>query len=367
MTITFVAALIIALSIPIGVVFFIYKLNFFKTSSIKNTILVLFYGAGMYVIAALINSKILLQNDIVNGMQLVRFITPWEEEILKAILFLFLLRQVENMSQFIDWVIYGFAIGIGFAVIENMEYIFAYQHAAFSVAISRVISTNLIHASATALSGTAFGFSRFHPGIKKILVILGGLMLGILIHFGFNNLVNVVSSSLLLVYAAVAGIGSAIFIFFIIKWGLKQTRNSLKETLTMADRVTKSESRLVQEYDKSDKLIGPLEDMFGKTDAKKIHEFLELQIRMGMHRNNQDHFSDKKLAATSQSTADTQRERMNEIRKELGPYIMLMVRNIFPESDNQLWGSIESTLEQRMKSSSHKRGGLFDSLEGKLK
>ena len=79
-----------------------------------------------------------------------------------------------KFTYFVDGAIYGFAIGIGFAVFENYEYI-AGSSAALNTAIGRVISTNLIHATASAIIGIAFGLARFqhttgrwpvgHPGI----------------------------------------------------------------------------------------------------------------------------------------------------------------------------------------------------------
>ena len=362
-----IVALAVAILIPAAVGFFIFKRNKYKTGSYGLMVIAFGAGVGSYVIAAMINSQLLVNTGLIGVTQLAKFITPWEEEILKAIFFLFILRRVENLSQFIDWAIYGFVIGIGFAIAENFEYVTAYQDVAFSVAISRVISTNLMHASATALAGTAFGYSRSKSGIKKILFILSGLGLGILIHFGFNFLVNSVSSSFLLAYAAGVGILSTGLIILIIRRGLKEAKNSIKEKLTMADRVTGQESRLVQEYGKANTLLDPLEEMFGKRVGQKVHEFLQLQARIGIHRKNQDQFTGSKLVETTESTANAQREKMDQIRKELGPYVMLMVRNIFPESDRQLMDTLESTIEQRMKAPAHKRGGLFDSLDGKLK
>ena len=147
---------------------------------------------------------------------------PVEEklELLKAALFLYLIRKI-NFTYFVDGAIYGFAIGIGFAIVENYEYILAYQDIALSVAISRVISTNLIHGAATAMSGIAFGVARFYSGLKKGLAIFSGLLAAIILHFGFNNLVNEVSSSLLLLYAASVGLVSTLIIYFVIRKGLE--------------------------------------------------------------------------------------------------------------------------------------------------
>jgi RsiW-degrading membrane proteinase PrsW (M82 family) len=362
MFLTTSVALLIATLIPLAVLWFIQSRNMYQTGSFNMVLGSFGWGILVYAIVALFNSQILIGQGIVDSTTLVKFITPWLEEILKALLFIYLIRQI-NFTYFVDGAIYGFAIGIGFAIVENFEYVLAFQDAALGVAVSRVISTNLIHGAATAITGIAFGFARFYSGIKRILVILSGLAIGILLHLGFNNLVNEVNSSLLLIYAAATGIISTLIIFFIIRNGLSQAKNWIHEELGRADKVTSSESQLAQQVGSADKLLAPLEKMFGKSKANEVQKFLLIQARIGIHRKNLEKFQDETMRKTTRAEIESLHEQMNQIRKEVGPYSMAMLRSIFPESENQLWAQLGITIEERMLEPSYKRGGLWDKLD----
>ena len=357
-----VAALLLATLIPLAVLWFIRSRNMYQTGSFNMVLGSFAWGILVYGMVALFNSQVLIGQGILDISTLVKFITPWQEEILKAALFIYLIRKI-NFTYFVDGAIYGFAIGVGFAIVENYEYVLAFQDAALGVAVSRVISTNLIHGAATAITGIAFGFARFYSGFKKALVILAGLTIGILLHFGFNNLVNEVSSSLLLIYAAAAGIISTLIIFFVIRKGLAQARTWIHEKLGQADKVTTSESQLAQQIGSANTLLAPLVEMFGKSKANQIEQFLLLQARIGIHRKNLEKFQDETMRMSTQTEIQTLQQQMNQIRKEVGPYSMAMLRSIFPESENQFWAQLGSTIENRMQDPSHTRGGLWDKLD----
>lgn len=357
-----IIALLVATLIPLGVLWFIRSRNMYQTGSFRMVLGSFLWGILAYGVAALFNSQILLGMGIVNTSTLVKLITPWQEEILKAVLFLYLIRKI-NFTYFVDGAIYGFAIGIGFAIVENYEYVLAFQEAALGVAISRVISTNLIHGAATAMSGIAFGFARFYSGWKKFLVMLVGLVAAIILHLGFNNLVNEVSSSLLLLYAAGIGILSTLIIYFVIKRGLRLAKTWIHEKLGSADRVTGSESQLAQQIGSANTLLAPLVEVFGQAQADQIQEFLLIQASIGIHRKNLEKFQDESLVEATKNEIQVLQSKMNRIRLEVGPYSMAMLRGIFPDSDNQFWNQLGSTIEERIQNPTHSRGGLWDKLD----
>ena len=117
------------------------------------------------------------------------FVAPVVEEILKALILVYLVRR-PNFTYFVDGAIYGFAAGMGFAVFENYEYILQTRTPGWALAISRVLSTNLVHASASALVGVALGLSRFRRRLGKSGLLLGGLLAAMLLHMAFNNVVT---------------------------------------------------------------------------------------------------------------------------------------------------------------------------------
>src|SRR5438067_716047 len=79
---------------------------------------------------------------------------PFVEEVLKAGVLVHLVRR-GRFSYFIDGAIYGFASGIGFAMIENLRYVQLYPDNPLSLVVVRDFSSALAHGTATAMTGVA--------------------------------------------------------------------------------------------------------------------------------------------------------------------------------------------------------------------
>ena len=69
-----------------------------------------------------------------------RYVSPWIEESLKAALLVFLIRT-RRVGLPVDAAIAGFAIGTGFALVENVYYLGTRSHALLPVAMIRGFGT----------------------------------------------------------------------------------------------------------------------------------------------------------------------------------------------------------------------------------
>jgi len=156
---TIAIALIMAALIPLSFLYAIKAIDFYQTGSVKLIAISAVWGVIAYLLAALINPA-LVNNGLASRDAMLRYFAPFIEEILKGIILIILVRRTE-FKYFLDGAIYGFAAGIGFAIFENFEYIFGSSSVAIELAISRVLSTNLIHATGSALIGIALGLVRF--------------------------------------------------------------------------------------------------------------------------------------------------------------------------------------------------------------
>jgi hypothetical protein len=288
----------------------------------------------------------------------VQFVAPIEEEIFKALILIYLVSR-GDFNYFVDSLIYGFAIGIGFAVVENFEYVLSFGNAGLSVAISRVISTNLIHASATGIVGIGIGKARFFKLGQKFVGIGGGWLIAIALHMGFNNLVTRVSSGLLLLYAAAAGIFATIYIYVSIKRGNVQAQGWIHEKLGVLDRVTGGEAEMVNRLKESKELLAPLAEAFGSGKAELARDILLIQAHIGIQRKNQDQTDDPRMKQSIQTEIDKLRLEMDELRREAGTHSMMMLRSFFPEGGGQL----QSMIEARMHDPNRGPGsGMWDKL-----
>jgi hypothetical protein len=116
-----------------------------------------------------------------------RHVSPWIEEALKAVLLVFLVRT-RRVGMPVDAGIAGFAIGTGFALIENLYYLAARPDAALVVQIIRGFGTAIMHGGTMTLmamiSVTLFD-RRPHGGV---LLLLPGYLAAVALHSAFNYL-----------------------------------------------------------------------------------------------------------------------------------------------------------------------------------
>ncbi len=91
------------------------------------------------------------------------FIAPVVEEFTKSWTVLFMRPRLNEIE---DGLVYGAAAGLGFAAIENILYngsaLIEGTEVFLVVAISRALTSTLLHSSATAITGYGIGLSKFH-------------------------------------------------------------------------------------------------------------------------------------------------------------------------------------------------------------
>lgn len=340
-----ILALVIAIIIPIVILYLIYTQDLYGTGNFRHVVLSFLWGAITFGVAALIN-RVLIANNVFERLAVLRFVAPFEEEILKGLILIYLIRR-PNFTYFVDGAIYGFAAGIGFAVVENFDYVIG-AASALDVAVGRVISTNLIHAAGSAMVGIAAGLARFSRGSGRILRVFVGLVLAIILHTGFNNLVTRVTSGWLLVYAAVVGVAAVGAIWISIQRGLAEEKAWIRETLGMTDRVTASEAAVVNRISDLDDILKPLAMRYGVEKAEQIEKFLFMQARLGILRKTLEKLPDENLLVATRGEITRVQLEMDDIRRAVGTLAMMYLRSIFPEDDISLWGSIEGVIQKHI-------------------
>ena len=353
-------ALIVAALIPLGFLFAVKSFDFYQTGSQKFIIYSGAWGIIAYFLAAQINPA-LINHGIVSEDTLVRFVAPVIEETLKGLILLYLIRH-PDFKYFLDGAIYGFAAGIGFAIFENFEYVLGHPSTALVLAISRVLSTNLIHATGCALIGIALGLARFNRSLpSRILYLVAGLGLAIAIHSGFNNMVN---DGVALLFAFAAGFGGAGIIVLAAMRGLKEEKSWVRENIGLTEGVTTGEAKVVQRLNDVDTLLAPLAERFGADKASQIEKFLFMQAQLAIQGKMLEKMQDERMRAAIQVQIKDLNEKMNEARKSVGTYCMLYLRNIFPANDTQLW----NLLRQRVSTNKADAAtGVWTKLDERMK
>ena len=352
----------IALIIPFVFLVALRTFDLHKTAKFGINIATLICGVIAYLLAAQINPAV-ANTGWLEWKQVVRYVAPVVEEILKAIILIYLVNRAD-FNYIVDGALYGFGAGIGFAIIETVEYVQGNLESAMVIALARVFSTNLMHATSSGLIGTALAFHRGSTDKRRgMFAIVGGYLLAIFFHGLFNTMVN---AGTFLVFAIVYGVVGAALIWFAIRHGMDAQRGWVGEKLGMQDRVTKEETRAVTSIDTMvETLIEPFRERFGDEKVPLVKELMYKQAEMGIKR--------KLLDATPSPTKHKEVEdiiqglykEMEILRKGIGMYQMMFVREVYLGQDIRLWDRLQARIAET--STGQKGGGLWDMATDKIK
>jgi RsiW-degrading membrane proteinase PrsW (M82 family) len=130
---------------------------------------------------------------------------PVIEEIAKALYVAWLLRT-NRVGFMVDAAISGFAVGAGFALIENLTYIPDLSAAGLVSSAIRGLGTAMMHGGTTAIFGTVSANGAEIRGSRSPLVLLPGIAIAIVIHLLYNQPFwrPVIAASIVLVCLPVA-------------------------------------------------------------------------------------------------------------------------------------------------------------------
>jgi protease PrsW len=164
---------------------------------------VMLAGGGLAVLSYGLSWALLQAFDL-NAGTYSRYVAPLLEELLKGLVIVALIRA-HRVGFLVDGAIYGFAVGSGFALLENVHFLQVIEGAGIATWIVRGFGTAIMHGGTTALfavmglsvlartSGAGVG-----PG-----VFVPGLLLAAAMHAAFNHLGHMPQIATLLIVVLV--------------------------------------------------------------------------------------------------------------------------------------------------------------------
>lgn len=162
-------------------------LDSYKLVHVNSILVAIGYGCLSAGVSWLVYS-VVSSSSSVQGSWYTRFGPPILEEILKASFVLYLIRA-GKVGFMVDVAIQGFAVGAGFAFIENLYYLGSLREASLLVWIIRGFGTAIMHGGATAIVGVIAKNLADVKNLSSIVAILPGLVAAVAIHSLFNHLV----------------------------------------------------------------------------------------------------------------------------------------------------------------------------------
>ena len=115
-----------------------------------------------------------------------RYVAPVTEETAKALFIVYLITR-RRIGFPVDAAQLGFAVGAGFSLIENVEYLREVENATLLLFFVRGLGTAVLHGATTAIFAMLSKTEADRHPDRKALIFLPGLATAIVIHSLFNH------------------------------------------------------------------------------------------------------------------------------------------------------------------------------------
>ncbi len=160
-------------------------LDSFKLVKWRQVLLTIGIGSAVALFCFLINRVLMTTFDL-PGTIFTRYFAPLIEETAKAGFIVYLLRH-KKIGFMVDGAIYGFALGAGFAFIENIYYLHSLEQKQLIVWIIRGLGTAVMHGGTTALFAIVSKNLQDRFKQASFFYVLPGLIAAVILHSFFNH------------------------------------------------------------------------------------------------------------------------------------------------------------------------------------
>ena len=122
----------------------------------------------------------------ISFVTLTRYVAPVIEEALKALIIVILIRS-NRIGFLVDAAIFGFAVGAGFAILENLFYLQYSPNMLLGTWIVRGFGTAIMHGGATAIFAIVAHTLMGQQATQSRIMLLPGFVVAVIVHSLFNH------------------------------------------------------------------------------------------------------------------------------------------------------------------------------------
>jgi len=310
MSLTFFLEAPIALAPTLVFLFVLDQLDSFRLVSLRAAVSTLIAG-GLLAVASYFINGVAMDLTGADIQNYTRYGAPILEEVLKAAVIVYLFARA-RIGFLIDAAIMGFAVGTGFAFVENLYYLYTFPEANVGTWIVRGFGTAMMHGGATAIFAVlAQTWTERHTKLQPVLY-LPGLTAAILLHAGFNHILSnpiLATAAVLLIVPAILLVAFAKSEHKIHDWLIHDYESHEHLLATMNVEFAHSEAG---------RFVSAVADKFQGTDAADIFAYMRLHAELVLR-------AEKVLlsreAGTKEAVTDDDAEgfrRLHELERKIG-------------------------------------------------
>jgi RsiW-degrading membrane proteinase PrsW (M82 family) len=261
----------------------------------------------------------------------VRFGAPVIEELLKAAYLVWLIRN-HRVGFMVDAAISGFAIGTGFALVENIAYVGLFEGGSPMLWILRGFGTAVMHGGTTAIAGIIASSLGERRGARDPRIFVPGLALAIAIHSVYNQgLLRPVVSAI----GVLVGLPLALALVFL------QSEKSLRQWL--GDRLDKDvdllhmigTGQLAETH--AGRYLRSLKSSFPPEIVGDMLCLLQLSLELGAQAKGDLLMREAGFELPPDATLPARFKELAYLEKSIGPAGRLAMAPLITKSARDLW------------------------------
>ena len=330
-----------AIFIPLIFLYIIWSMEIYSIA--RNHLLMVSFGWGMVAfLIALIVQNTLLKQGIVTFSEITIFSAPILEEVLKVVLLIWLMHSM-TLNYAIDGTAYGFSIGTGFAVTENLFYISLNPSSSITETLIRVFSVSLMHAFTSGVVGTIIGSNNYQGVRVRVPRMVLSILFAIIIHGVFNLSVSVFTDIPLAIVGIAIGAGGIIILGVIIRNSLDIEKTSINRHLSF--ELSSGELQATLKPNDVANIIRENIDSVGERRAKLIVQYVNLQARRGILSKTLSLNQRTKFNRVLEQKLEIIKHQLRTLRGEMGLYNWVWLRSALPSDESDIWSRLDSELD----------------------
>ena len=263
--------------------------------------------------------------------QYARFGAPVVEELAKAAYWTFLIATARTAFM-ADSAICGFAVGAGFALIENLSYLHLLQGKGASIWILRGFGTAVMHGGVAALGATISAFLLESRQWRGLRLFTPGFLAAVVLHSLFNqSLQSPVASTV----AAVVGLPVILgFVLYFSEQSLRRwLGGKLDQDIEMLSMIGSQEFQQTR----VGAYLMNLQEAFPPAVRGDMLSLLQLTIEISARAKSELMLREIGMEVPPDPDLESLFAELKYLEKSIGPTGMLAVRPLLSQTPRDLW------------------------------
>ena len=305
-------------------------LDSYKLVGIRWVMGVIFVGGITAGLSYLVHANLLEHLDI-EFRSYARYVSPFIEEVLKASIILVLLR-LNRIGFLVDAAIFGFAVGAGFAMIENLYFLQFLPETNAGVWIVRGFGTAIMHGGTTAIfavAGRALMSANRNLGM---IAYLPGLLIASLTHSIFNHF---------FLHPILNTVGVLVVLPMLMAAVFQQSEKSVEDWLDVGFDADTELLELINSGELSESKVGQyllsLKEKFDGAIVADLLCYLRLHVELALRAKGLLMMRESGFQNTPGEETRAKLEEMKYLEKSIGATGKLAIRPFLQMSRKDLW------------------------------